>query len=210
MDISVKSTLLAAAGVGAMLIIAGVTYPGNAQELECRDRIQSAGKASVFGKGRAMRLAIDNWQREVRNLHGERFMQWDRAQEKTEECESASIGTFGKLNQRCVISAVPCASLAAAPGDSPAYDRDRDRGDRYDPRYDPRGPYRPGRFEEDLDPDPGEVQRLLGRWGYYVRVDGVWGEESRQALMRFQRRVGLEPDGEPGPRTMAALRRRPR
>ena len=63
-----------------------------------------------------MRLAVDNWQREVRNLHGERFMQWERAQEKTEECESASIGALGKLNQRCVISAIPCATLAGTPG----------------------------------------------------------------------------------------------
>ena len=44
------------------------------------------------------------------------------------------------------------------------------------------------------------LQRRLG-----VAVDGVFGPQTRRAVMRFQRRNGLTPDGVVGPATKAAL-----
>jgi peptidoglycan hydrolase-like protein with peptidoglycan-binding domain len=197
------------------------------QERECKDeRIQASGAASVFGKRRALQLAITNWQREVRNKYGERFMVWDRARERGDECESASVGAIGRFNQRCTVAAIPCASTALEDDRGRGRDRDRfserDRDrDRYRDRRDEReerGERR--RYYEDDDRYAGsygdsegdfdafEVQRLLIRWGYPVRLDGIWGGESRLALMRFQKRHALEDDGEPGPKTLSYLRRR--
>ena len=105
----------AASMAGALLITALLALPVNAQrgrEDGCKsEEIKAAGKASIFGKAAAMRNAIDNWQREVRNKYGERYMVWDRARDKKQECEAASIGTLGKLNQRCTVSAYACAAV---------------------------------------------------------------------------------------------------
>ena len=99
----------------ALLITALLAMPVAAQrgrEDGCKsEEIKAAGKASIFGKAAAMRNAIDNWQREVRNKYGERYMVWDRARGKKHECEAASIGTLGKLNQRCTVSAYACAAV---------------------------------------------------------------------------------------------------
>jgi hypothetical protein len=102
----------------AVLATALLAMPANAQrdrEDGCKpELIRAAGKASIFGKAAAMRNAIENWQREVRNKYGERFMVWDRARGKRQECEPASIGTLGKLNQRCSVSAYACAVVEEA------------------------------------------------------------------------------------------------
>jgi len=99
----------------ALFITALLAIPVNAQrgwEDGCKsEEIKAAGKASIFGKAAAMRNDIDNWQREVRNKYGERYMVWDRAKGKKQECEAASIGTLGKLNQRCTVSAYACAAV---------------------------------------------------------------------------------------------------
>jgi len=39
-------------------------------------------------------------------------------------------------------------------------------------------------------------------------VDGIWGPSTSEKLVEFQRRFQLEPDGIPGPQTMAELKRR--
>jgi hypothetical protein len=105
----------AASTAVALLLTALLAMPVSAQrgrEDGCKpEEIKAAGKASIFGKAAAMRNAIDNWQREVRNKYGERYMVWDRARGKKQECEAASIGTLGKLNQRCTVSAYACAAV---------------------------------------------------------------------------------------------------
>lgn len=203
-----RNQLLASIVSGAAFIVVGASTAANAQEPVCKDeRIEAAGAASVFGEKRALSLAIANWQRAVRRKYGEEYIEWAKAVEKTQDCGSASVGTLGKFNKRCTVTAIPC-TLARLDRDRD-YDRERelrerdrdfDRGREFD--------YRRDRDYVEDEIDPREIQRLLNRWGYRVRVDGVWGEESREALMRFQRRNGLEPDGEPGPRTRAALRGR--
>jgi hypothetical protein len=82
--------------------------------------------------------------------------------------------------------------------DGSSYYRSPDRD--YGPRYG----YRSG---DDDDDYVRRVQRLLNRWGYDVSVDGILGDETRDAVARFQRRHGLEIDGEPGPETLSELRR---
>lgn len=41
-----------------------------------------------------------------------------------------------------------------------------------------------------------------------LEVDGIWGPSTQEKLVEFQRRFQLKPDGIPGPRTMAELKRR--
>lgn len=52
-----------------------------------------------------------------------------------------------------------------------------------------------------------EIQRLLRNKGYYDgTIDGVYGPTTRQAVITFQRDLGLTPDGIVGSRTLQALR----
>ncbi len=55
----------------------------------------------------------------------------------------------------------------------------------------------------------GDVYRLqqqLSAWGYYTGpADGVYGNQTQEAVILFQRYNGLVPDGVVGPNTWAAL-----
>lgn len=56
--------------------------------------------------------------------------------------------------------------------------------------------------------DVMEVQSLLKRMGYEISaVDGAFGPETQNAIIAFQRRFGLTPDGVIGPQTWAVLQR---
>lgn len=51
-----------------------------------------------------------------------------------------------------------------------------------------------------------EIQRRLAALGLDPGpLDGAWGPRSRAALVSFQRKSGLEADGVPGPKSVAAL-----
>lgn len=50
------------------------------------------------------------------------------------------------------------------------------------------------------------VQTKLKQWGYYNgAVDGVFGQGTYDAVVRFQRKNGLTADGVAGPATLAAM-----
>jgi len=54
--------------------------------------------------------------------------------------------------------------------------------------------------------DVQEVQRKLKQWGYYNgNVDGIFGQRTYDAVVRFQRKNGLKADGVVGRDTKAAL-----
>ncbi len=51
-----------------------------------------------------------------------------------------------------------------------------------------------------------EVQQRLKEWGYYYgRVDGVFGTQTKSAVVKFQQYNGLTADGVVGSQTLAAL-----
>lgn len=51
-----------------------------------------------------------------------------------------------------------------------------------------------------------EVQVRLSQWGYYDGpISGVYGPQTQQAVLWFQRRNGLTADGVVGPQTYAAM-----
>ena len=51
-----------------------------------------------------------------------------------------------------------------------------------------------------------ELQEYLSIAGYYSgKVDGIFGNETEQAVLRFQKEASLEADGIVGPRTWSAL-----
>ena len=51
-----------------------------------------------------------------------------------------------------------------------------------------------------------EVQTRLKNWGYYFGVvDGVYGSKTEEAVRFFQRKNGLNADGQVGNQTLAAL-----
>ncbi len=50
------------------------------------------------------------------------------------------------------------------------------------------------------------IQTKLRRWGYYDgEVDGIFGSATRRAVVKFQKKNGLAPDGIVGPNTLRAL-----
>lgn len=50
------------------------------------------------------------------------------------------------------------------------------------------------------------VQTKLKNWGYYKgSVDGIYGAKTKAAVIYFQKRNGLTPDGVVGAKTLAAL-----
>ena len=50
------------------------------------------------------------------------------------------------------------------------------------------------------------LQQKLKNWGYYTgAVDGVFGPKTKAAVILFQKRNGLAPDGIVGAKTLAAL-----
>jgi peptidoglycan hydrolase-like protein with peptidoglycan-binding domain len=55
--------------------------------------------------------------------------------------------------------------------------------------------------------DVRTVQRRLRKRNLPIRADGIYGAATRTAVMRFQRRQGLRPDGIVGPKTWASLTR---
>lgn len=58
-------------------------------------------------------------------------------------------------------------------------------------------------------PDVQQAQTALGRWGFNLVPDGVFGPATQRAVEQFQRRQGLTPDGIIGPQTWAVLQRPP-
>ncbi len=54
--------------------------------------------------------------------------------------------------------------------------------------------------------DVSTVQRALHHAGYRIPIDGHFGPATKRAVIRFQRKHGLTPDGMVGPQTWAELR----
>lgn len=51
-----------------------------------------------------------------------------------------------------------------------------------------------------------QIQTKLKRWGYYDgKVDGIFGSETKKAVIYFQKKNGLTADGIAGPKTLAAM-----
>ena len=50
------------------------------------------------------------------------------------------------------------------------------------------------------------MQRKLKNWGYYSgSIDGIFGKQTKSAVIYFQKRNGLVADGIVGPKTLSAL-----
>jgi hypothetical protein len=176
---------LAWCAVGVALLGGVMATDAVAQDERCKDElIKSSGKATILGTGRARRLAIDNWQREVRQKYGERFMDFTKARGAKANCESASIGTLGSLNKRCEVSGYPC-TVASLEDDEEA-----GKGGGADNVF--------------------TIQRYLRRIGYLERddVDGEYGPKTAAAVRKFQRDEGLRVSGEVDERTAERLRKR--
>ena len=184
-----KGRYTLSAAIGAALLMTCVnTTPTTAQPHpthDCKQElIKATGKATIFGMGRARRLAIDNWQREVRQRYGERYMDYSHARGANSECESASIGAIGQLNKRCTVVGHPCAP--GTPIDIQ--------------NVDPQVPHG--------TPYIMTVQRLLHRLGYLSadQIDGEFGPITRRAISHFQRDNRLQQTGEPDRTTFERLR----
>ena len=51
-----------------------------------------------------------------------------------------------------------------------------------------------------------QIQTKLKQWGYYFgSVDGIYGTQTQDAVIKFQKKNGLRVDGIAGPETLAAI-----
>ncbi len=51
-----------------------------------------------------------------------------------------------------------------------------------------------------------QIQTKLKRWGYYDgEIDGIFGSDTKKAVIKFQKKNGLTADGIAGPKTLAAI-----
>jgi murein L,D-transpeptidase YcbB/YkuD len=156
-----------------------------AQGARCKEEVvKASGKATILGTGRARRLAIDNWQREVRQKYGEQFMDFTKASQAKVSCESASIGALGSLNKRCEVAAYPCTTSTIEDDEFAGKEGGTD--------------------------NVFTIQRFLRRAGYLERddVDGDYGPKTAAAVRKFQRDEGLRATGEVDERTFERLRKR--
>ncbi len=194
-----------------------------------RERIQASGELSFNVFRKAASIAEASWQREVLTKYGERFQDLKFAACKNVLCVKGAVsGT-----ERCTISAYPCASDMAEPAKaqvdhlaslddqnlSPEDFRRAEHAEerrevlREEKREERREDRRDERQEErsvarDLNPqEVREMQRLLNRAGYSVHSDGVFGDESRDALSAWERRAGMRDDGYPTFEALERLRR---
>ena len=54
--------------------------------------------------------------------------------------------------------------------------------------------------------EESKIQSRLKQWGYYDgSVDGIYGIKTRDAVIKFQKKNGLTPDGIAGSKTLAAI-----
>ena len=51
-----------------------------------------------------------------------------------------------------------------------------------------------------------QIQTKMNNWGYNPgKVDGIYGKQTKEAVIRFQKKNGLTPDGIAGPATLKAM-----
>lgn len=51
-----------------------------------------------------------------------------------------------------------------------------------------------------------EIQTRLKKWGYYNgEIDGIFGSQTKKAVISFQKKYGLDADGIAGPKTLSAM-----
>ncbi len=63
-------------------------------------------------------------------------------------------------------------------------------------------------YEGCSGPDVASIQSFLNYESggtYGIQVDGIFGPATKQAVINFQQRMGLNPDGLVGPVTLAAM-----
>jgi hypothetical protein len=199
-----------------------------------RERIQASGELSFNVLRKASKIAEAAWQREVITKYGERFQDLTYAACKNVLCvkgavsgtERCTISAFPCASDMGVPARAQVERLAGlddrnlSPDDLRRVEHAEERREaiqevkREERREEGREERREERMEDriegrrDLNPqEVREMQRLLGRAGYPVRPDGVFGDESRDALSAWERRVGMHDDGFPTYDALERLRR---
>ncbi len=174
------------------------------------ERVQASGGLSFNVVRSAEKIAEAAWQREALTKYGERYQDLRFAACKNILCVKGAIaGT-----RRCTISAFPCAAdmdqrdvatvqqLASRDFSGPGYGGPPGQGG---------GPYDGGpgggyygsaNYSQLNSYEIMELQRFLG-----VTPDGVFGQQSQEALSQWRRTAGMRPWGPPTREDLERIRR---
>ncbi len=165
-----------------------------------KELITAAGEQSLGVIRSAEHLGRKAWQRQVVDKYGERFQQWENAACRKTECIPGSLAG----SRRCTYSGYACSPEVDI---KVLTDLKRGREESAPPPeyYEHAREERSGHRELGQD-EIAEMQRLLQRLGFSVSVDGQFGEQTNEALIRWQHRAGLPADGEATYRNLEALR----
>jgi hypothetical protein len=143
-----------------------------------KERITASGELSFGILRTAEGLGLRAWQRQVVSLYGERYQDWGSAACKHVVCLRASMAA----SRRCTFSAFPCSN-----------DVDKRQVEALNVQ-ETTPPRKPADSEPLTASEIREMQQLLFRAGYPVRVDGIFDERTKAALASWQRRAGVAKD----------------
>jgi len=155
-----------------------------------KERIEATGELSFGVLHSAENRAWKSWQRQVLTNYGELFLDWRNAACKKVFCVHASFAG----SRRCTASAFPCAA-----------DVDHTAVEALNTQQ--ATPSEPRNNEPLRAAEIKEMQQLLSEAGYHIRVDGVFGDQTRKALAGRLRSRGFRDNGEPTRENLEILRR---
>lgn len=125
---------------------------------------------------------LEHWRDQVINKYGERFAIWGKSACRKAECVPGAISGM----TRCTYSAYPCSVKPPLIQASDTPDPDTET------------------LSKD---DILEMQRLLLKAGYTLKVDGLFGPKTERALGKWQRIRKFDDDGLPTMRNLELLRK---
>ena len=127
---------------------------------------------------------LEHWRDQVINKYGERFAVWRKAACRKRECVPGAITGM----TRCTFSAYPC-SVKPEPVSLPEQEPDTDTDDTL------------------TKSEILEMQRLLRKSGYQLKIDGIFGPKTERALSKWQRIRKFDDDGLPTLKNLELLRK---
>jgi hypothetical protein len=160
-----------------------------AQSGDCKPELVVPGEASISRTLGAFPSSLFAWKKAAKEKHGAAFDNWSRSVDRRIDCKQELTG---KKLWVCTRSAKPCGPGGGTGAGGPDL-----------VFKDPAAKLVRG----DKGPEVEILQKLLNRHGAKpeIKVDGSYGSGTEAAVIEFQKKEGLTPDGRAGKLTKERL-----